>query len=100
MGEAFVLSLVKSAISNGQGLSVHSYMDRELAKDNRRGVISSQPSRNDSVNMYTSYSGEDKEQLSLVRWNSRVGLAIASRFSEAPRAKVNVLLSRLAVKAK
>ena len=67
-GEAFVVSLMRSATPDDQRLAIHEFMARELAESNRRGLTPSRPPRNDSVKMETSvYSGEGKDRLSLSR---------------------------------
>ena len=40
-GEAFVVSLMKSATPDGQRLAIHDYMAREIAESNRRGLTPS-----------------------------------------------------------
>ena len=57
-GEAFVVSLMRSAIRDGQRLANHVFMARELAELNRRGLNSSRSSTIDSVKMETSYTLE------------------------------------------
>ena len=57
-GEAFAMSLMRSATPDGHRLAIHEFMARELAESNRRGLIPSRPSWSDAVKIKTfSYSG-------------------------------------------
>ena len=46
-GEAFVVSLMRSATPDEQRLAIHDFMARELAQSDRRGLTPSRSSRND-----------------------------------------------------
>ena len=50
-GEAFVMSLMRTATPDRHRLAIHEFMARELAESNRRGLTTSRTSHSDSVTM-------------------------------------------------
>ncbi|KAE9051763.1 hypothetical protein PR001_g1128 [Phytophthora rubi] len=89
-----VTSLLSSATPNQQRQVIQEFMERELAKANRRVPTLSHSSRNDAVKSETSvYSSVGQDRLPPSRWFREVKIAIANDRSADGESQLPVVSS-------